>query len=309
MRPWQTNGRAADPAPWVMLTVVAACLTGCKSDLNQQLLERELRYQEDQIYQLQDELQEKCARLERAAGENASLRRQLGVGDEAAPATPRRSRPGIKPAAPVPPAITIPPAIQIPPTLTPPTLEGVPALPALPTVPSPSPPAGTGGSIALPPASASIDPQARPLDAASGPTTTRRLSLEQTVRGDGVATHIMVNNARTACLDSDADGRSEGLIVVFEPRDADSRLVACGGDVTVAVFDTGAPDANTPLGSWQIPAAEALRTFRRTSRERGMQITLPWPGPAPSGDHVRVAVRMTTPEGTALEADTTIPAR
>ncbi|NBW87486.1 MAG: hypothetical protein EBR23_11850, partial [Planctomycetia bacterium] len=99
------------PAPWATLTLAAACLAGCKSDLSQQLLERELRYQEDQIYQLQDELQEKCARLERATGENASLRRQLGVGDESAPTTPRRSRPGIKPAAPVPPAITIPPAI------------------------------------------------------------------------------------------------------------------------------------------------------------------------------------------------------
>ena len=37
-----------------MAVTVAA--GGCKSDLNQQLLERELRMQEDQIYQLQDEL-------------------------------------------------------------------------------------------------------------------------------------------------------------------------------------------------------------------------------------------------------------
>jgi len=106
MKPWRTYGRVSSPAPGATLTLalVAAGLTGCKSDLNQQLLERELRYQEDQIYQLQDELQEKCARLERVAGENAGLRRQLGVGDEPTPANPRRSRPGIKPAAPVPPA-------------------------------------------------------------------------------------------------------------------------------------------------------------------------------------------------------------
>ena len=48
---------------------VAMPLVGCKSDLNQQLLERELRMQEDQIYQLQDELQEKCVRLDRSAGD------------------------------------------------------------------------------------------------------------------------------------------------------------------------------------------------------------------------------------------------
>ena len=54
-------------------------LTGCRSDLSQQLLERELRMQEDQIYQLQDELQDKCVRLDMLNGENASLRKQLGV--------------------------------------------------------------------------------------------------------------------------------------------------------------------------------------------------------------------------------------
>ena len=51
---------------------VAMPLVGCKSDLNQQLLERELRMQEDQIYQLQDELQEKCVRLDRSADATAS---------------------------------------------------------------------------------------------------------------------------------------------------------------------------------------------------------------------------------------------
>jgi hypothetical protein len=85
--------------------------------------------------------------------------------------------------------------------------------------------------------------------------------------------------------------------------------VACGGDVAVAAFDSAAPDANAALCGWQIPASDALRNFRRTSRDRGVQLTLPWPGPVPAGDHVRVVVRMTTPEGGVLETDATIPAR
>lgn len=300
MKPWRTLGLAADAA---LLAALSVGLTGCKSDLNQQLLERELRYQEDQIYQLQDELQEKCARLEQAAGETASLRRQLGVGEDAGPATPRRVRPGVKPAAPVPPAITIPPAIEIPGGLVPPKLEGVPPMPDQPAVPAAS------SGLALPPASASFDPQARPLDAAVGATSTRRLSLEQPLTGGSGATHLVVNAARSACIDSDADGRSEGLVVVFETRDADGRLVACGGDVVVSAFDAAAPDGAPPLGSWQVPGAEALRNFRRTSRERGVQCTLPWPAAPPAGDHVRLAVRMTGPEGGVLEGDATIPAR
>jgi len=92
MKPWRTYGRVSSPAPGATLTLalVAAGLTGCKSDLNQQLLERELRYQEDQIYQLQDELQEKCARLERVAGENAGLRRRIHAA--AGPESSRRHR-------------------------------------------------------------------------------------------------------------------------------------------------------------------------------------------------------------------------
>ena len=35
-------------------------VTGCKTDVHSQLLERELRLQEDQIYCLQDKLESKC---------------------------------------------------------------------------------------------------------------------------------------------------------------------------------------------------------------------------------------------------------
>ena len=157
---------------------------GCRSDLSQQLLERELRMQEDQIYQLQDELQDKCARLDRTAGENSSLRRQLGFNEGDAPARGRGpSMPG-SPALPprmpmgagpgpsqptlVPPAIDIPaartpastPAAPPPATLpapgvvAPPTLEGIPPLPAEPRFPSG---ASTQGSFPVTPAAATAN--------------------------------------------------------------------------------------------------------------------------------------------------------
>ena len=64
-----------------LVAVAAVAAAGCKSDFNQQLLERELRLQEDQIYHLQDQLADKCARLESVGAENQSLKRQLGVAD------------------------------------------------------------------------------------------------------------------------------------------------------------------------------------------------------------------------------------
>ena len=109
--------------PVALATAAAAVLIaagGCKSDISQQLLERELRMQEDQIYLLQDELQEKCSRLDRVARENSSLKKQLGIVDADA-SLPRNISlpPGV--AAPAaapqmaPPALTLPEPLGVPP--------------------------------------------------------------------------------------------------------------------------------------------------------------------------------------------------
>lgn len=304
------------PSGWPLgLLLAAGLVAGCKSDLNQQLLERELRYQEDQIYQLQDELQEKCARLERAAQENVSLRRQLGVGENDPAAAPRTNpvRPRPATAAPglVPPAIEAPDLPRAAPPagpLVPPALDGVPPLPdrseAPPSGPAavPARPVVDGeSSLTLPPAAMRVDPAARPAAVALPGDDVRRLSFDS-----GAPTRVVVTAARTACLDDDGDGTSEGLKVVFEPRDAEERLAVAAGDVEIAAFDAA---AGTPLGGWRISAAEATAAFRPTGRDRGLSFTLPWQAGPPPGDRVRVAVRFTVPGGQALEAEAVITSR
>jgi hypothetical protein len=175
---------------FLVAAVVLSCL-GCKSDLSQQLLERELRMQEDQIYQLQDELQDKCARLDRAAGENTSLKKQLGFSETDVTA-PRRglSLPAGQPTPAIrsgqgqplltPPAIDIPGArspaggpttpppggLQSPGTIAPPKLEGIPPLPAEPRFPGTAAP-GTSSSVA--PAPAAVAAAGDPAIAAPAP--------------------------------------------------------------------------------------------------------------------------------------------
>ena len=176
----------------VMAAVVLFCL-GCKSDLSQQLLERELRMQEDQIYQLQDELQDKCARLDRVAGENTSLKKQLGFGENDGP-SPRRGPllpPGGQPAPAirsgpsqpqlVPPAIDIPGVVRppaggpatpptgsppapgtAPGTIGPPKLDGIPPLPTEPRFPG----------AAAPNTSSSVTPASATVAATGDPTGT-----------------------------------------------------------------------------------------------------------------------------------------
>ena len=153
-----------------LLLLAAVLVAGCKSDLNQQLLERELRYQEDQIYHLQDELEIARSRLQHSTGENASLRRQLGVdGPAAAPRRVPARSPSASPAPVlVPPAIQIPDAGSVPPlprgggappaAVGPPTLEGVPPLPGdgAGILPPPALPALDEPPLALPPAATGV---------------------------------------------------------------------------------------------------------------------------------------------------------
>jgi hypothetical protein len=347
---------------------VAVLLAGCKSDLSQQLLERELRMQEDQIYQLQDELQEKCARLDRVAGENSSLRRQLGVADSdqlprgrgparsSGPANlpaPRGSEPPIfVPPAIAAPAIAAPPAAPSipgmptpaappaaprgatprgaapasPGSIAPPALEGVPPLPAEPRFPGAAAPERSAPErSAVVTASAEADvPTTPPADGATAPVPVdaegrplvpdadargsgRPLSNDESLAVAGRITHLVVNAARTECFDGDGDGASDGLAIVFEPRDGDERLVNAAGDVTIAVFD--AANGGPPLAAWEIPALEAVGHFRRTSRNRGLHFVLRWPGPPPQGAHVRIAVSLTTFDGGRFETDCTLPVR
>lgn len=289
---WSQERGRGRACRWMAVAIVA--VAGCKSDLSQQLLERELRYQEDQIYQLQDELHQKCASLDSLSSENASLRRQLGVvpGDSLGKPRGGPSRPA-SPIA-IPPAIQIPEAIQAPTPaatpLAPPTLDNIPPLPVKPSSsPEPSP-------LSLP----------EPTSAAAPQPVAVPVSYDEPL-ADGRPARLVVNTAATTCFDDDGDGRSDGIALTVEPRDAAEKLVPAPGAVSIIAFDTA--DPSTPLAAWSMPAEQAATHFRPTTRLRGLHFPLRWTGLPPTGDHVRVVVRITGPEAAILETDATIATR
>ena len=320
---WHRRRHAGRTAGALALPLLLS-LAGCKTDLNQQLLERELRMQEDQIYRLQDELASKSARLERAVGENASLKRQLGVG-ESAPA-PRSVLPAPAAGSSRPSA----PSVSGVPTFVPP--------PRLPSAPATSPPTSAPGAapgglrFSPPPGGASPLPAPSTPPALVPPSldgvpplpgvssgmapSVRRLSFEESVAGEGRITHLVVNPAKTVCFDGDGDGVPEGLALVIEPRDADERMVTAAGDLVVFVNDPAVapgtafvpPEPTDPgeggcVARWEIPEAEALAHFRRTSRARGIHLLLRWPGPPPLSSTVHVHALLTTFDGSVHRVD------
>jgi hypothetical protein len=192
----------------------------------------------------------------------------------------------------------------VPGSIAPPALEGVPPLPAEPRFPGASAPVRDG---ILPASAEQAVAEEEPAGAARGvaaPPSGPPLSAGESIAEAGKITRLVVNAARTACFDGDGDGVSEGLALVVEPRDGDERLVNAAGDVSITVFDTAA--AGPPVAVWEIPAAEAATRFRRTSRNRGLHFVLRWPGPPPRGPHVRIAVSLTTFDGSRHETDATV---
>ena len=256
---------------WTAIVAVSCVLAaGCKSDLSQQLLERELRYQEDQIYQLQDELQEKCARLDMLSGENQNLRKQLGVnpGDSLGRSRTGTPRPASSPVT-VPPSLHIPEAIRAPAPaalpLAPPALDNIPPLPVKPSSTSESTPLALpepADSAAVTPVS---PPESQPLPVAIPVAYDQPLADNRPIR-------IEINTATTTCFDDNGDGATDGIAVTFEPRDAAEKLVPAPGVVAIMVFDVSTP--STPIASWTIPTEQAATHFRPTTRLRGMHFPL-----------------------------------
>lgn len=56
-------------------------LSGCRSDPNIELLERDLRYLEDKVYSLQDVVEDKESQINSIRRENETLRKRLGLPD------------------------------------------------------------------------------------------------------------------------------------------------------------------------------------------------------------------------------------
>ncbi|MFM8578225.1 MAG: hypothetical protein ACKOCN_05430 [Planctomycetaceae bacterium] len=322
---------------WRSFTVCPLLATllvaGCRSDINQQLLERELRLQEDQIYRLQDELHQKCARLDREIVENSSLRRQLGMPEGTTNGQPARRLPARAAPASAGPGGLTPPKIEFvpppsgigtgntlqPPSLKPPTGEGLPPAAISPTpqgastLPSSPAPGATidtgartrsaagadesdGPAFAPSPTTLPIEPAGR----AASATPIRRLSYEESLADQDVIVRIVLNASRSGPFDADSDGRAEGLAVVFEPRDADERLVTAVGDVVLSAYDPMSA-SGAPIAVWEIPARQAVEHFRRSSRARGLHFVLNWPGEPPTGSTIRLKTRLTTFEGRSFE--------
>jgi hypothetical protein len=264
---------------------------GCRhADVNRELVERELRLQEDELYRLHDEIAQSERQLEAAQSKNEVLERELQQARAGGPVAPE-VLPTMPPAPPESsrdraprPDSGVPPLDVAPPTVIVPGLEGPP-----PAAPGRSSWKSTRGVRA-----ASLEV---PIDAAE--TVEEDRSAES---GDDRVTKIVLNRRLTGGYNSDHRLGDEGVIVVIEPRNHDDRLVPLAGDVAIVAIDPALKSDEGRVARWDLSAAEIQKQLHNTGEGEGISLELPWPGEPPAHERLVLFVRCTTSEGELHEA-------
>ncbi len=112
----------------------------------------------------------------------------------------------------------------------------------------------------------------------------------------------------TGGVDDDGVPGDEALMVVVVPSDEDKSAVKVPGRVTIAAWEITPQGLKQPIGSWELTPEQLRPTWRAGLISSGYFIQLPWQT-TPSSNRVRVAVRLTTTDNRAFEADRDVTVR
>jgi hypothetical protein len=302
-----------------LLALAALSAAGCKSNGNQELLERELRNQENTIYDLQSEVEDAQQRLESCRRENSELKREVQGGGPAAPGGDPSTNPPRGPGRLPPDIDRLPDAPRRPRSdITVPDLPkidlGTPAPPADSAPPSDSSAPGTRASseLSAPPLLNAIngDPHAtegsvrssgnnvaddaatnEPMPPMSSPEEVRRIAINRLMSGS----HSYGSRPG-----------DDGVRVVFTARDEYEHPILAPGAVSVVVVDPEVVGAESRVARWDFSAEETAAHFRPGTFAKGYHFDLIWPDHPPAHDRVKMYVRFSTPDGRNFEAQQTI---
>lgn len=271
--------------------------TGCRTDPNIAILERELRRKEDEIYRLKwamEDLQDTSSCSDNWR-DNASSDR--GV------ASSRNDGSG-------PPSGVNPPSVELPGRAT----EGVPdalkpppgsSMPNIPEVPEhlrgPSSP-GSGGpaferQTDFPPARNGNNASA---DIAMNLTPVIPTGDSRDVR------KIVLNRIMTGGVSADGGPGDFGLLAVIEPRGADGRTVDAPAEMTVVLLDPTVADADGKalrIARWDYSTVEIAEQFRRGGSSQAIHLMMGLPERRSKHNKLRLFVRYVTSDGRTLQDD------
>jgi hypothetical protein len=267
---------------WMLALALPLVAVGCRTNPNQMLIERELRHQEDKIWQLTFEVEDLRRQLEECQRAEASR-----------PAAADRASPG-----PLLPLIPRPPASDRPDPGPPPSRPGGVEPPRI-DLPTGPPQIDLGDPTdpnRLPPPDESMR---GPADGAGMPEL-----IPGGVRAavsDPIISRLDIG-ASTGVFGGSTPSSSSGLDVALEARDVLGQLVQVPGEVSIVVIDPQLSGPAARVARWDFTAEQIGRQFHGNQRH-GLHFRLPWSEQAPQHDQLRLFVRYTTPDGHRIEAD------
>jgi hypothetical protein len=291
------------------LAVLAAALAGCRQDANILLLRRDLRLQEDHIYDLEDALAEHQDRLASCHRENAALKRRLAAAEgpsgeplpmppsrEPVPDRPVPDRPKREPPPEFngagPPKIdlgteTTPGEVQpkSPPPATPPDEPK-----RLPKTPEPS-------------NSTHTSPTRQQGSAHTSPTRQQGTILPTAHADCPPVRSIAVNPRLTGGNDTDGKFGDEGVMLVLETKGDDGRIIEAPGELSLTILDPAESGEAAHVAQWDFTSDEVAQHFRRLRFGQGYVFDLPWPGEPPKHEQLTLRVRFTTLDGRTLTTE------
>lgn len=262
-------------------TVLLAIAGGCRGNVSHELLERELLAQENQIYQLQDLVDEYESRLDSCHRENDSLLAELG----------RARTPGKRSNA----RKAEDSGEELSPPVVEPGSEGS-------AMPFEGPPL-------ISPPDASVPEGEHMAKAAKGgrknPSRGAKVRSISAARGpiDKVIAEITLNRKLTGGHNVDGHAGDEGVMVVVEPLNATGDLIEVPGEVSIVVLDPAIEGEAARVARWDFSSKEAASHLKRTPMGDGLHFDLRWPHSPPVHRVLNLYVRYTTADGRRLETN------
>jgi hypothetical protein len=284
------------------VAALALVVFGCRhADVNRELVERELRLQEDELYRLHDEIADREKLLEAARRENTVLERELEQA-RAGAAVPPGIIPSLPPAPTDPPPDRAPrPDSGVPPIDVAPPIIKVPGLEG--PLPSAPPPGRSSWKSTRGVRPASYEqPTDEPGDRRMEAHRETSKVKPRSEPNDHQIAKIVLNRRLTAGYNADRRLGDEGIVVVIEPRNEDDRIVSRPGDVSVVVVDPALSTEDARVARWDFTADEISQHFRKTTRGEGIHLELPWPARRPEHERLMLFVRFITADGEIHEA-------
>lgn len=298
---------------YLLIFLAAVALGGCRSDVHRELLERELRWQEEEIDHLEEHVIEYKRRLASLQRENAALREKLAAatrrgqledGDDAAS---RRRKTRQRAADKDPPEVEVgePPA----PMNGPPERAAPEA--AMPEgEPVELTPENSGELPALEPLNEESDSDGQPaadpghnggsVQPSAIPDTTA--TTDRTPAPSSALHRIVLNREGTHGYDADGQPGDDGIRVVVEPLDRQGRIVHEPGELHIELY-APTPEGELPVARWIFTSEQTARRLAATAEGQGMEYVLRWPASPPPQRQVKLYVRYLTQNGVELSTE------